>query len=229
MQTQEKDHKIFIYYRVSTDLQDIKMQKNNVSKYLSKEGDNYEVIDVFADKGISGATKERPAFQKMLERLNEVDGIMVYNWDRMSRDEEFATNLMYELRKKGIFVLESDTGQKYNFKEAYHRMITFIKSQEAERERKRHLRRTKDGIATFIDKHNRWGPSKKYGFTSNGKPLNKEKFWYFYETYRLANVSKSAISRILGLSRPTLYKRLDEELERYKKIESEVEEKYDLK
>jgi DNA invertase Pin-like site-specific DNA recombinase len=105
-------------------------------------------------------------------------------------------------------------------------MIGFIESQKAEEERKRHIQRTKHGIEAFKEEHGRWGPEKKYGTTSDGKPIDKNRFWFLYETYRMSNVSKSAIARILDISRPTLYKRLKEEPEKYNNIEEKVKEKY---
>lgn len=224
---EKKLEKIFIYYRVSTKLQNLKMQKSSTSIFLSKEGEKYEVIDTFADKSITGATDERPGYQKMKKRLNEIDGILVYNWDRMSRDEELANNLMYELRKRNIFILESDTGQKLDFNQAFNRLITFIKSMEAERERLRHKQRTKDGIKAFRKEKGYWGAEKdkKYGETSDSKKISKSKFWFLYEMYRKAKVKKSAIARILNISRPTLYKRLKEDEEKYNEIELKIKEK----
>lgn len=218
---EKKIEKLFIYYRVSTKLQNLKMQKRSISLFLSAKGDQYEVIDTFADDGISGATDNRPAYQRMKKRLTEIDGILVYNWDRMSRDEELANNLMYELREKNIFILESDTGQRLDFNQAFNRLITFIKSMEAERERLRHKQRTKDGIEAFRKKKGYWGASKhkSYGKTTDGKKISESRFWFLYELYRKAKVKKSAIARILGISRPTLYKRLKENEEKYNKIE----------
>lgn len=219
---QEKNEKVFRYYRVSTEMQKLDMQKKSVKDFL-KNREHIEVIESFTDEAISGALGwERPAFREMMEKIDKVDGIILYDWDRLSREEEFAVNLMYSLKNKNKFVYESNTGQKLDFNIMHNRLIGFIKSINASEERIRTKKRQKDGIKAYKEKHDRWGPHKKFGNNLSGKKLPETSFWRLYEQYRMANISKAGIARILKISRQTLYKRLNENLDKYNEIELKI-------
>ena len=60
---------IAIYYRVSTERQDLASQRNAVEKWLSDlpEEKQPSKTMVFCDEGISGKTTNRPGFQAMLD------------------------------------------------------------------------------------------------------------------------------------------------------------------
>lgn len=165
---------------------------------------------------------EREQFRKMIKNIDNYDGIIIYDWDRLSRDEEFAVNLMYLFRKKNKFVYESKSGQKLDFNEMQFRLLTFFKSVMVEDDWKKRNERQKDGIENFIKENKRWGPFKKYGTAQNGRSLNKDSFWRLYELYREARISKSGICRIIDISKPTLLKRLSEDPERFNEIEMKI-------
>ena len=82
--------RIAIYARFSSDLQNPKSaddQINEARSYAEKRGD--EVVRVFKDEGISGASiKTRPALREMLRRAEEglFDAVLVEQIDRLSRD-----------------------------------------------------------------------------------------------------------------------------------------------
>lgn len=218
MKTREK---VFVYYRISTELQNFEMQEKSIEKFVKAK--NLEVIGEFKDEAMSGALGwERPAFKDMFDKIKAVDGIVLYDWDRISREEEFAVQLMYFLKNKNKFVYESNTGMKLNFNQLQYRIQTFFKSVLASEERLKIKKRQKDGIEAYKENQGRWGPKIKYGKSETGKTYSKDSFWRLYEQYRMARVSKSAIARILSISRTTLYQRLEEDPEKYELIESKV-------
>lgn len=218
----EAPEKGFFYTRVSTNLQDTKMQEKAKERFL--EHYNINVIDVFKDDAKSGALGfEREALKEMFDRIDEVDCIIVYDWDRLSREEEFAISLMYFLRKKGKYVYEITSGQKLDFNQMQARLQAIIKSMVSSEERLKIKKRQKDGIAAYKDEHKRWGPRKKYGESLHGTPYNKQSFWRTYKQYRLAGISKAGIARLLKISTPTLYERLKEFKEKYKRFEQKIE------
>ncbi len=221
-QNDEEIYNLLEYLRVSTEVQDTKMQKEANKKFI--QGKPYKIIETFEDKAKSGALGfERPAFKAMDDKLNDADGILTYAWDRISREEEFAISFMYSLRRKDKFVIESSTGIKLNFDQMQSRLLGMIKSVIAEDERLKIKRRQKDGIELFKKKNNRWGRFRKFGVsTETGKELTKEMFWKKYELYRKAKISKSAIARLLQMTRTTLYKRFKENLEKYNEIEERI-------
>ena len=226
MMIAEKNNKIpvFIYYRISTELQNFKSQKKIVENFLANSHDKYEVIDTFRDEGISGflGPKERPDFNDMINRLNEVRAILCYDWDRISRDVKFASYFMFYLRGEGIYVIETGTRKILDFDQMGDRIWTYLKSEMGAEERLKIKRRQKAGIEAYKEEHGRWGQQIKYGGGAKGTRFSKKRFFEKYEVLRLANVSKSAIARLFKISPPTLYKRLKEEPEKYKEIEDKV-------
>ena len=95
-------HKYAIYYRVSTEKQDLESQKFSIQKWfedLSKKNKKPNSIIVFKDEGISGRTTNRPGFKKMLEAAyaGKIDTIVVYKLDRFSRHATTAIRLILSL------------------------------------------------------------------------------------------------------------------------------------
>ena len=98
--------RIAIYYRVSTDKQDIDSQKNSVEKWLSEltPEQRPKHITVFMDEGLSGKTLNRPQFKKMLDSAyaGKIDTIVVYRLDRFSRHATTAIRLILSLDEVGV-------------------------------------------------------------------------------------------------------------------------------
>ena len=201
------------------------MKKDVVNKFV--EDYKINIVDSFEDVSYSGALGfERPAFKEMYDRLEEVDGIVVYDWDRISREEEFAVTFMHVLRRKNKIIVEASSVKILDFSDMGNRILTYVKSVTAEEERIRINKRQRDGIKTFKKKYGRWGAFRKYGETEQGTKITKKSFWIKYELYRKANISKMAIARLLKISPPTLYKNLHEDEVMYQKIEIERNEIY---
>ena len=61
---------------------------------------------VYADGGFSGGTTNRPDFQRMMEsvRAGEVDVIVIYKLDRISRNKRDFWNLAHELKQYGVTI-----------------------------------------------------------------------------------------------------------------------------
>ena len=62
--------RVAIYYRVSTERQDLDSQKQAVETWLRELPDDKKPlgIEVFSDTGISGKTSQRPGYEKMLKK-----------------------------------------------------------------------------------------------------------------------------------------------------------------
>lgn len=83
--------KVAIYVRVSTLEQaekgySIGQQTERLKKYA--EIKDWLVYDTFIDAGHSGASLERPALQKMLNEVENYNGVLVYKLDRLSRSQK---------------------------------------------------------------------------------------------------------------------------------------------
>ena len=58
----------------------------------------------FDDEGYSGATLDRPALQRLLEKVRrgEIDRVLVYSLDRLSRNVIDGLQLLQEFRQRGV-------------------------------------------------------------------------------------------------------------------------------
>lgn len=99
-------NKVAVYYRVSTDKQDLDSQRNSVEKWLADlaESKRPQLITVYKDEGISGKTTNRPGFQKMLSDAyaGRLDTLIVYRLDRFSRNATTAIKLLLSLDEAGV-------------------------------------------------------------------------------------------------------------------------------
>lgn len=99
-----------IYARYSSSHQreeSIEGQVRECTAYAKKQGLN--VIQVYADRAISGRTDERPEFQKMIEDSKKrlFSSVIVYTFDRFSRDRYASAVYKHALKKNGVQVLSS--------------------------------------------------------------------------------------------------------------------------
>lgn len=88
--------KAAIYIRVSTREQvenySIPAQTEKLQAYCKAKG--WEIQDTYIDGGYSGATTDRPALQRMLSEIKEIDIVVVYKLDRLSRSQRDTLELI---------------------------------------------------------------------------------------------------------------------------------------
>lgn len=79
------------YIRVSTENQveeglSLDIQREAITSYCNKQ--KYELLRIYEDPGVSGATLDRPALLSLLEsaKANEFDIVVIYQLDRLARD-----------------------------------------------------------------------------------------------------------------------------------------------
>ena len=97
---------IGIYYRVSTDKQDLDSQKHAVESWLEhlSAEKRPKKVSVFQDEGISGKTTNRPGLKKLLDAAysGKIDTIVVYRLDRFSRHATTAIRLILHLDEADV-------------------------------------------------------------------------------------------------------------------------------
>jgi len=108
------------YRRVSTYKQkkDVTIETQRVinGKFKEAHKDLYNIISVYEDDGKSGfkfGKEERPAFHKLLEELysvENIDGIFVYDIDRIGRDALELMELGDDFVKKNKFIVSVKKG-----------------------------------------------------------------------------------------------------------------------
>lgn len=99
-----------IYARFSSSRQreeSIEGQVRECRAFAEYEG--YTVLNIYADRAISGRTSERPEFQKMIDdsKQKTFQYVIVYTFDRFSRDSYDSANFKHILKKNGVRVISA--------------------------------------------------------------------------------------------------------------------------
>ena len=94
------------YIRVSTERQvegySIEGQITQIEQYCQFNG--YELVDIYADRGISGKSMNRPELQRMLKdaKNGKLDCIMVYKTNRLARNTSDLLTIVEELHRQNV-------------------------------------------------------------------------------------------------------------------------------
>lgn len=81
--------RVAIYARYSSDRQSERSIEDQVRLCRERaEREGWNVVDVFPDFALSGATRDRPGLNAMLARIGEFDVVLAEALDRISRDQE---------------------------------------------------------------------------------------------------------------------------------------------
>lgn len=104
---QLKQKRVGIYVRVSTEMQSaegysIDGQINQIKEYCNFH--HFEVKDIYADRGISGKSMNRPELQRMLHDANEglIDCVMVYKTNRLARNTSDLLKIVEDLHRQNV-------------------------------------------------------------------------------------------------------------------------------
>jgi len=190
----------FAYIRISPNPHEEKATQENqemaIKEYISKH--DISIKEYFYDLDVSGNETSRPSLDQMRSRLDEVDGIVVYDSTRLSRNFIFSMQLMIEFKEKNKIVHFVSEGKAVSYDDDLDQLITLLKSWFGAYERKKIKERQKLGIKRFKDKNNRWGRQKK--------SIDVEK----YKALMKAGLTVVDCSKVLGVSRTTIYKRIKE-------------------
>jgi DNA invertase Pin-like site-specific DNA recombinase len=157
---------IAIYYRVSTDRQDLSSQRFEINRWLEGlAADNKpKKIYEYVDEGISGRSLNRPGFKKMLDDAfnKKVDTIVVYRLDRFSRHATTAIRLILQLDEVGVaFVAVNQPVLNLAHENPFRRTLLTAFAEIAEIERETIVARVVAGLAAARKKGVVLGAPKK--------------------------------------------------------------------
>lgn len=98
---ENKNLKVAIYTRVSTDDQNPETQKQMIIDYCTRQG--YEIVGAYNDI-YSGAKDSRPDFDRLLDdmRKRKFNAIAVYKLDRIGRSLQHLLQLFQEFQNQNI-------------------------------------------------------------------------------------------------------------------------------
>ena len=135
-----------IYTRVSREEQtrglSLATQEQDARAFAERMG--WDVVAVYSDEGVSGASRERPELSRLLAaaEADEFDAVLVRHTDRLSRDAAFALELSQRLMPVRIFPFgEGDQSSEEN------RFMYGIRALVAEDERSKTRERMMRGKA----------------------------------------------------------------------------------
>ena len=105
--------KIIGYARVSTTKQDLSRQKLKIKEFC--ENNNYELIEIIEDFGISGVVADRKGYIELQSKTyKDADMIVISELSRLSRQED-VTQAVYNIQQiinKGLSVILLDSPSK---------------------------------------------------------------------------------------------------------------------
>lgn len=94
--------KVAIYLRVSTEEQSLENQEIELREYCKRE--NFEIFEIYKDKGISGSKTSRPALDKMLQDMRDkkFNAVIVWKFDRLGRSTIHLLQVLEEMKSRGV-------------------------------------------------------------------------------------------------------------------------------
>lgn len=167
--------KAFGYVRVSTEEQakegvSLENQRNKIELYCRMN--DFELIGIESDEGISAKDLKRPGVRRILEmaKNREIDAIVIYKLDRMFRSTIDALNTATMLDKKGIAL--HSINEKLDTQSAIGKFFFTLTASLAEMERNIISERTSDAMQSMKARGISTGVV-QYGFmlTPNGKHI----------------------------------------------------------
>ena len=178
------------YVRVST------VEQNEARQLESLKG--YDIDRWYTEK-VSGKDLNRPELQKMLDFAREGDTIFIHDFSRISRSVKDLLSLIDLLEAKKVHLVSVKENLDTSTP-AGRLMLTMIGAIN-EFERANLLERQAEGIAI----------AKAKGKYKGRKAIEiNEAFIEGYNKYLARKLSKSALAKELGISRPTLDKLINE-------------------
>ncbi|MCM3598969.1 recombinase family protein [Metabacillus idriensis] len=165
--------KAALYIRVSTQEQienySIESQRERLEAYCKAK--NWEVHNVYIDGGFSGSTLDRPDLKRMLQELKNIDAVVVYRLDRLSRSQKDTLELIeeYFLKNDVDFVSITETlDTSTPFGKAMIGILSVFAQLEretiAERMRMGHIKRAENGLRGMGGDYDPAGYTRKEGF-----------------------------------------------------------------
>lgn len=155
------------YIRISKDEEgsvSLDYQRAEIEKYCQREG--LGLLKIEADEGISGKSiKARPAVQRVLQAVDnqEVDAVIVYKSDRISRDGIESLQIEKLFLRKGVDYLSVTEGCLTS-ESVDDEFMRFIRAGLNQRERKLIALRTRQALQRKRERGERIGGRPKYGW-----------------------------------------------------------------
>ena len=189
--------KCAIYTRVSTDLQAEKefnsceAQEAKIKSFI-KSQENMEIFKIYSDPGFTGANLDRPAFQKLLQDVQnkKIDLVISYKIDRLTRSPKDFYHLIEIFDKHEVNFIS--VTERFDTSTPSGRLLRNIMLTFAQFERELISERTKDKMLQRAQKGMWNGGGIPFGYKAENKKLvvdekNAKIVKDIYENYLLHN------------------------------------------
>jgi len=185
------------YMRIST--------RKKEQKFDRQESTLEDKVDVIYKDRLSGKNKKRPQLQQMLEDLNEGDTVLIHSIDRMSRSTKDLLQIVDDIKDKGASLKSiQETWLDTSGDNPMSRFLMVVMGALAEWERKNTVKRVNEGLAVAKSK------GKKLGRPE----LPDSKTELALKLYDEDEHTVKEIAEITGMSRKSVYNKLNEREER---------------
>lgn len=182
---------IFGYARVST-----------IEQNLDRQLDSLELAgaeEIIQEK-ITGTKADRPQLNRLLDKLRKGDIILVADLTRLSRSTKDLFNLVEKIESKGANIKSLKESWLDTTTPHGKLMFTFMAG-ISQFERDLISQRTKEGLAAARARGKKGGRKPK---------LDDNKKRAIYELYQQRTTTVKAICEMFDISKPTLYKVIEE-------------------
>lgn len=192
---------VYAYIRVSTNDQKTDRQRQALNEYF--EENNLNICAVFEDKA-SGKDFERRQYQALKQIVNSGDTIIIKELDRLGRNyEEIKRELSYfqganvKVRILDLPVLDVNDD---TLSTLLNNLMIELLSYIAQKEREKIQSRVKEGL------NNAKSKGIKLGRPERKLPKDFEKY---YKKWEASEITAVEFSKLMGISRATLYRYID--------------------
>jgi DNA invertase Pin-like site-specific DNA recombinase len=147
--------KVAIYLRVSTSKQSTDLQRRDLLEYVERRG--WTLTETYEDSGISGATRSRPALDKLLAAAHrhEFNAVLVWKLDRLGRSVSHLSQTLDLLKDLGVQFISFSDG--IDTSTAAGKLVFNILASVAEMERELIKERVSAGVRNAVASGKRMG------------------------------------------------------------------------
>lgn len=196
-----KNGKVIGYARVST-------KEQNMARQLVQLKE-YGCTDIYQEKVSGKNIEDRVELKKMMDFIRKDDEVVVISLDRLSRNNDDATELLQQIQAKGATYTILDMPsfnsiENPNLRKMLNNLVLEVFKYTAQNEREKLLERQRQGIAIAKRDGKYKGKVEKYCPTTTNK-ADLFKFNQIMQLYS-QNMPKMQIAKSLGLSRTTVWK-----------------------
>ncbi|MDG5789656.1 recombinase family protein [Evansella sp. AB-P1] len=180
------------YMRVST----VKEEQT----FNRQEAQLIDCDKLYSDR-VSGAKRERPELNKMLQELQAGDTVLIVSIDRLSRSTADLLEIVSIIKDKGASLKSiNDTWLDTTSDNPLNDFLLTILGALGQMERAMITQRVKEGVKVAQDKGVKFGRPTK----------NSNKVSYALELYNEGEHTAKQIADITGVSKATLYRKIKE-------------------